>query len=140
MKFSARTRYATRILLDLAVHADNTPRRAGDISEATGITIQFIEQIIRPLKKDGLVKSVRGASGGHMLAHSPDRISIGDIVRAMEGGINLADCLCDEGACNRSPGCKTRQVWERASRALETELDTIFLSELIESPFPELMD
>ncbi|CCH48795.1 RrF2 family transcriptional regulator [Pseudodesulfovibrio piezophilus] len=134
MKLSARSRYATRLLLDLALHNDDTPLRTTVLSESTGITVQFIEQIIRPLKKAGLIKSKRGATGGHILDKDPKTITVGEIVRIMEGGITLTDCVSDETACERSPTCRTRQVWQRASEVLEQELDSISLADLMTHP------
>lgn len=134
MKLSARSRYATRLLLDLAMHQEDTPLRTTVLSESTGITVQFIEQIIRPLKKAGFIVSVRGAAGGHILDKDPAEITVGDVVRIMEGGIQLTDCVADESICARSPQCITRRVWLRASKVLEEELDSITLQYLLEEP------
>lgn len=134
MKLSARSRYATRLLLDLALHETDTPLRTTVLSESTGITVQFIEQIIRPLKKAGLIVSVRGATGGHILDKDPKDVTVGDIVRIMEGGISLTDCVTDESICERSPICKTRKVWQRASKVLEDELDSITIADLMKDP------
>lgn len=134
MKLSARSRYATRLLLDLALRETDLPQRTTLLSESTGITVQFIEQILRPLKKAGYIKSVRGAAGGHILEQDPATISVGDIIRVMEGRISLTDCVTDEGLCNRSPICLTRKVWQRASRVLEEELDSISLADLMNNP------
>ncbi|MFV0423564.1 RrF2 family transcriptional regulator [Oleidesulfovibrio sp.] len=131
MKLSARTRYATRLLLDLALHDDNTPRRASMLSESTGVTVQFIEQILKPLKKEGIVTSVRGATGGHLLAVSPKELTLGRIVRVMEGGIHMTECSRDDSACERSHDCKTRLVWMRISKVMEEELESITLAELM---------
>lgn len=134
MKLSARSRYATRLLLDLALQQTDKPRRTTLLSEATGITVQFIEQILRPLKKADLITSVRGATGGHILNQDPASITVGEIVRIMEGGINLTDCVIDDSLCERSPICKTRNVWVRASKALEEELNSITLADLMKAP------
>ncbi|MBC17994.1 MAG: hypothetical protein CL942_13190 [Desulfovibrio sp.] len=134
MKLSARSRYATRLLLDLALRETDSPQRTTILSESTGITVQFIEQILRPLKKAGLITSVRGAAGGHILNQDPAKITVGEIVRIMEGGISLTDCVTDDGLCKRSPICLTRKVWQRASRVLEQELDSITLADLMKDP------
>lgn len=131
MKLSARSRYATRLLLTLATHAGDAPVTTAMLSEATGVTIQFIEQIIRPLKDAGFIRSKRGAAGGHFLDADPASITIGAIVRAMEGSITLTDCLREDADCDRQPECRTRSVWKRASKALERELDSITLQELL---------
>lgn len=134
MKLSARSRYATRLLLDLALRQTDEPRRTALLSESTGITVQFIEQILRPLKQAGLISSVRGAAGGHILDRDPADITVGEVVRIMEGGIKLTDCVADESNCDRAPTCRTRQVWVRASKVLEEELDSITLADLMKHP------
>ncbi|MFV0420939.1 RrF2 family transcriptional regulator [Oleidesulfovibrio sp.] len=131
MKLSARTRYAARLLLDLAQHATDAPRTASALSEQTGVSVQFIEQIIKPLKKAGLINSVRGASGGHMLSRSPEEISLADVVVVMEGGIRLTDCCIDNELCTRTPHCKTRVAWMKISDLLERELKSITLADLM---------
>jgi Rrf2 family protein len=96
MKLSARSRYAARLLLELAQHAGAAPIKASYLAERTGISVQFIEQIIKPLKKGGLVHSLRGASGGHSLAVEPQDVTLARIVEIMEDGISLTKC-CAEG-------------------------------------------
>lgn len=130
MKLSAKSRYASRILLDLALHNEGVPHRVNDISDRTGITVPFIEQIIKPLKHAGLVASKRGAAGGHQLKRSADMITLGDIVRIMEGSVELSACLSAPDVCGRAEDCLTRAAWQRATDAMLRELDTITLAEL----------
>jgi Rrf2 family protein len=131
MKLSARSRYAARLLLTLAIHEENAPVSTNSLAELTGISAQFIEQIIRPLKQAGFITSTRGAAGGHRLGTSPAEITLGGIVRTIEGSTNIASCLDCETVCERSDDCLTRSAWERASRAMERELDAITLSALM---------
>ena len=84
MKLSAKTRYAARILLDLARHEKAEPVPATRLSQHTGVSVQFIEQILKPLKLAGLTQSTRGASGGHSLAKKPADITLADVVHLME--------------------------------------------------------
>lgn len=130
MKLSAKSRYASRILLDLAIHDEGMPHRVNDISERTGITVPFIEQIIKPLKHAGMVASKRGAAGGHQLNRPADKITLGDIVRIVEGSVDLAACLSAPELCTRVDVCLTRAAWQRATDALLRELDSITLAEL----------
>lgn len=132
MKLSARTRYAARILLDLARLDKTGPVAATRLSQHTGVSVQFIEQILKPLKQAGLTKSTRGASGGHSLAASPDKVTLGEVVRLMEGGINLTLCSSEETAtCSSRGRCPTRNAWVKVSRALESTLDEITLQDLL---------
>ena len=129
MKLSARSRYASRILLELARHTSPTPMSAAILSQRTGVSVQFVEQILKPLKLNGLTKSVRGASGGHMIARPPEEITLGEVVRLMEGGIHLTVC-CGKKAndCPRKDNCLTRNAWLQVSNTLERELDSITLA------------
>lgn len=133
MKLSAKTRYASRILLDLALHATDSPQRVTDIALRTGISVSFIEQIIKPLKRAGLVLSKRGPAGGHRLAGARERISLGDVVRIMEGNVDLAMCIHDPTQCGRVETCLTRNAWKRASDAMLRELDAITLADLVQN-------
>ena len=134
MKFSARTRYAARILLELAGNQDERPMSAAVLSQRTGVSAQFVEQILKPLKQKGFTSSVRGASGGHRLARPTDAISLGEVVRLMEGGIQLSVCCGDNAKdCPRKDRCLIRGSWVTVSHALERELDEITLASLLES-------
>ncbi|MFK4764537.1 RrF2 family transcriptional regulator [Desulfobaculum sp. SPO524] len=134
MKLSARSRYAARLLLELAQHAGAAPIKASFLAERTGISVQFIEQIIKPLKKGGLVHSLRGASGGHSLAVEPQDVTLARIVEIMEDGISLTKCCADPNSCGRVDDCKTRSAWMHASKALREGLEAISLADLMDSP------
>jgi Rrf2 family protein len=134
MKLSARSRYAARILLELAHHVGASPMSAATLSQHTGVSVQFVEQILKPLKQSGLTASVRGAAGGHRLARPAEKITLGEVVRLMEGGIMLTVC-CGEKSneCPRRDGCLTRRAWMQVSKTLERELDSISLITLLHS-------
>ncbi len=93
MKLSTRSRYGTRMMLDLAQHYDEGPVQIGNVSKRENISVKYLEQLIIPLKKANFIKSVRGPKGGHMLAKPPEAITVGEIVRVLEGGINLSSCI-----------------------------------------------
>ncbi len=138
MKLSAKTRYAARILLELARHGKVGPIAATRLSQHTGVSVQFIEQILKPLKQAGLTTSTRGASGGHALAKAPHNISLGEVVRLMEGGINLTLCSSEENAnCPSRAHCATRKAWMKVSRSLERELDSITIMDLLHNRLQE---
>ncbi len=132
MKLSAKSRYAARILLELAAVKSAAPMTASQISERTGISIQFIEQILRPLRQAHITRSLRGVAGGHVLAKPPETTTLGDVVRAMEGEIRLTLCGAgDHFSCPRRETCLTRPAWARLSRVLEQEMDAISLTDLL---------
>ena len=123
MKLSTRSRYGTRLMVQLAKNYGKGPLQIGDISEREGISVKYLEQLIIPLKKAKLIKSVRGPKGGHSLTKSPQRITIGEIVRAVEGNTELVDCITRPQVCERSNSCPTRDVWKSATKAMYKELD-----------------
>jgi len=119
------------MMLDLALHYENGPVQAGDISKREGISVKYLEQLIISLKKAKLITSVRGPKGGHRLARPPKQITIGQIVRAVEGHTELADCVEKPEICEKSSACVTREVWESATKAMYKELDKITLEQMM---------
>jgi Rrf2 family protein len=104
------------------------------IAERQGISMNYLEQLIAKLKKAGLVKGIRGAQGGYMLAAPADEISVGDILRALEGDLNPVDCSVvnsADGICSNSDSCVTKYVWKRISDSINDAVDGIKLSELV---------
>jgi len=128
MKLSTKGRYATRILLCISRLQGDQPVPKKRISEQEGISTDYIEQIIVPLKNAGLVNSVRGLRGGFRLAKSPDKITVYDILSASEGDINLVGCLAE--GCSRSDSCVVQRVWQGASDVLQEYFSKITLKEL----------
>ncbi len=131
MKLSTRSRYGTRMMLDLAQHYDQGPVQIGDISKRENISVKYLEQLIIPLKKANFIKSVRGPKGGHMLAKPPEEITVGEIVRILEGGINLTNCIENPEVCDRTTSCLTRGVWKEATKAMYDKLNSVTLSKMI---------
>ena len=132
MKLSTRSRYGTRMMLDLAKHFDEGPVQINDISKRENISVKYLEQLIIPLKKAGIIKSFRGPKGGHMLTSPPDIITVGDIVRILEGGMDLINCIENPELCDRTEHCLMRDVWEEATKAMYDKLDSVTLSSIIQ--------
>jgi len=132
VKLSTRSRYGTRMMLDLAAHYDEGPVQIGDISRRENISVKYLEQLIIPLKKARLIESARGPKGGHMLTKPPEEITIGEIVRVLEGGIDLTHCIENPDVCEKTNSCLTRTVWEEATRAMYERLDASTLANIIE--------
>ena len=115
MRLTTKSRYGTRLILDLAVNAQKGPVPLGDVSRRQNISLKYLEQLIRKLKLAGLVKSQRGPFGGHMLKKAPEDITVGEIVRTLEDTTAITDCserdekLC--GVCNKAGDCLSRWVW-----------------------------
>ncbi len=130
MKLSAKARYAVRILLDLALREGEGPVRTADISERTGVSVRFIEQILKPLKQAGLVQSTRGAAGGYVLSARPEDISLARIIRTIEGGLSLTQCCETPKNCHRSATCRSHRAWARVTQVMTAELENITIKDL----------
>ena len=131
MKLSTRSRYGVRLMLDLALHADQGPVRLGSVAQRQGIGIKYLEQIIISLKKADYVTSARGPKGGHMLTRPPEEITVGEIVGLLEGGLKLTRCTQYPEECGRSGHCVTRILWMEATEAIRERLYAITFRELM---------
>lgn len=131
MKLSAKCRYAIRILIDLARYYDQGPEYVSSISKRQNISVKYIEQLIIPLKKAGLIKSVRGKNGGHMLIKKPDEITLGKVAKILDYQNKPEDCYCNEEKCLSDKTCRLRNSWEKATRKFYKELDCVTIVELI---------
>ena len=138
MKLTTRSRYGTRMLLDLAQHAGEGPVRVIDIAARQGLSVKYLEKLARSLKRAGLIRSVRGAKGGHWLARPASDISMGEIVRALEGDLSIVTCRTERAVCPRLKTCPAHKVWEEVSHALHGRLDAMMLDELLASSAPLL--
>jgi Rrf2 family transcriptional regulator, cysteine metabolism repressor len=132
MKLSTRGQYATRAMLQLALNSGGLPLPIREIAVLEGISEQYLEQIFRDLKKAGLVESVRGAHGGYLLRYSNEKISVGDIIRAVEGPIAPVSCLSSNEACGRSSQCVTRKVWSKLHDSMLNVLNETTLADMVE--------
>lgn len=137
MKISTKGRYGLRAMVDLAVNSRDECISLKSIAQRQGISENYLEQLIASLKKADLVKSVRGAQGGYMLGKEPNEISVGDIIKALEGPLNLVDCVSgadnDSSVCGSASckGCVTKNVWERISLSINEVVDGITLEDLM---------
>lgn len=136
MRLTTKSRYGTRLVLDLGVYGAEGPVPLGDVSKRQNLSLKYLEQLTVKLKKAGLIKSLRGASGGHMLARPAEKITIGQIVRALEGRTQITDCADDQknacGVCNKAGDCLSRWVWVEAAKAMFERLDNITVARLLE--------
>ncbi|WP_339061249.1 Rrf2 family transcriptional regulator [Tepidibacillus marianensis] len=133
MKLSSRGHYGLRAMVYLAKPKNNQPIPLRQIASDESIPEAFLEQIFVDLRKAGLVRSVRGPKGGYRLADSPDKIVVGNIVRVLEGSVNIVDCMedSDGNCCDKNEDCSTKIVWEKLRDTMATVLDGIHLSDLI---------
>jgi len=134
MKITTKGRYGLRAIVDLAVYSENEPVSIHSIAERQGISDGYLEQLIGKLKRAGLVESIRGAAGGYRLARAPADISVGDILRALEGSLHPIDCpaIESEHACANEEAGVTKNVWKKIGDSIEDTVDHISLQELKE--------
>jgi Rrf2 family protein len=119
------------MVLDLAKRYDEGPVKIGDIAAREGISVKYLELLIIPLKQANYVTSVRGPKGGHMLSRPPEQITLGEVVRTLEGDMGVADCVEHPEMCERSSQCPTRNAWKAASKAMYERLDSMTLSSML---------
>lgn len=129
MKISTKGRYGVRIMLDIAKNGRGIPVRIAEISSRQGITVKYTEQITGNLVKCGLLKSVRGASGGYELIKSPAEYTVGEILRNTEGDLVPVDCIAG-GGCDRAEECATQKLWRGLYEQINAYLDGITLQDL----------
>lgn len=132
MKLSTRGRYGIHAMYDLAVHYGDGPQSIKLIAERQGIPEAYLEQLIAVLRREGLVISNRGAQGGYRLSREPSQITVGDVLRALEGGLNLVDCLLEEDSCGKTCDCPSRIVWMKIRDGLNSIVDGISLQDMID--------
>ena len=130
MKLSTKGRYGTRAMLDLAMHQDGGPVNLKEVAERQGISRRYLEHLMARLASSGLVRSVRGRSGGFVLTRPPSEITVGEVVEALEGPINVVDCGSDPSVCTRVSTCVTREVWNEVSQTIAHYLSQITLEDL----------
>ncbi len=132
MKLSTRGRYGIHAMYDLAEHYGSGPQSIKLIAERQGIPEAYLEQLIAILRREGLVISNRGAQGGYRLVRPPAEITVGEVLRALEGGLNLVDCLLEEDSCGKSCACPSRIVWMKIRDGLNNIVDGISLQDMID--------
>ncbi len=132
MKFSSRAIYGMRAMLALARAHGQGSTFLKDIVERENLPGTYLEQLMVPLRKAGIVQGVRGARGGYTLSRSPAEITVLAIIEALEGPLNLADCPGGSGCCKKPEGCALQDLWEEGSKALNDLYRGISLASLLE--------
>lgn len=137
MKISTRTRYGLRAVVCLAQQYGKGPVSVREMAELQSLPTKYLEQLCATLKSAGLLTSVRGASGGYLLARPPDQITLLQVYTALEGSVAPVECLEGERACPEQGSCPTRPVWQRVSDAMEGVLHEQTLADLVTRPLEE---
>ena len=134
MKITTKGRYGLRALIDLAKYSEIEPVSINSIATRQGISERYLEQLMTLLKKAGLIKSIRGAGGGYVLAREIGEISVGDVLRALEGSLESVECagFNQEDSCEAAGGCVTKYVWQRINESINRTVNEISLKQLVE--------
>ncbi|MBI4288876.1 MAG: Rrf2 family transcriptional regulator [Chloroflexi bacterium] len=133
MKLSSRSEYGLRAMLELARTYGSGPMALADIARAQGMSEGYLEQIIAPLRRAGLVLATRGVKGGYVLASAPSSVTAGQIIRALEGPLDLIECASEDSAeasCRRELGCGSRRLWIKLRDSILDVLDSTTLADL----------
>ncbi len=133
MKLSTKGRYGLRAMIDLARYSEEEPVSISSIAARQDISERYLEQLVGLLKKAGLVRSIRGATGGYVLSKSTGEISVGDVLRALEGSLEPVRCAAfySEEGCMAAEGCVTKYVWQKINESINEAVDHMMLDELV---------
>ena len=139
MKMSTKARYGLRALVDLARNSQTGPVSISSIAERQKISENYLEQLIAKLRKADIVKSVRGSQGGYVLSREPEKITVGEVLRTLEGDLSPVECplINEEIDCNDEDGCVTKYVWKKVSDSINDTVDKITIGELLYTKLKE---
>lgn len=134
MRISTKGRYGLRAIIDIAAHSDKGQIPIKEVSKRQGISDNYLEQIIFPLKKAGIVQSVRGSQGGYFLARPAKEITAGEVLRVLEGDLAPVECLANgtDVHCNRAKNCPTLSLWIRLKDAINEVVDSVSIQDLVD--------
>ena len=134
MRISTKGRYGLRAMVDIAAHSDGGQIPIKEVAGRQDISDNYLEQIIFPLKKAGIVKSVRGSQGGYLLARPAREITVGDVLRVLEGDLAPVECLAngEEPSCERAQSCASLCVWKKLKDAIDQVVDGITIQDLVD--------
>jgi Rrf2 family iron-sulfur cluster assembly transcriptional regulator len=131
MRLTTKGRYAVTAMLDLAIHATESPVPLADISQRQGISLSYLEQLFARLRRQGLVKSARGPGGGYRLNRQPDDITVVEVLNAIDEKIDTTRCG-GKGDCQDGQACLTHDLWFDLSKQISDFLSQISLGELVQ--------
>ncbi len=134
MRFSAKEQYALKVMVELAHRYGQGPISLRQVAQAQELSRPYLEQVVVPLCRAGLLRSRRGAYGGYFLAREPEAVTVGDVIRALEGSVVSFKCVVGEESCEpceREGRCPTHIVWQMVREKLAETLDATTLADLV---------
>lgn len=132
MKLSTKGRYGVRAAAELALHYGGSPVSIKTISKEQNLSEYYLEQLFSPLRRANIIRSIRGAQGGYVLCRKPSEITVGDIMRVLEGPIEVADCI-DGYPCDSIDICATKFVWEKIKKSIDEAMNSISLQDIVDN-------
>jgi len=131
MKLSTRARYGVRLMVALAFNYNKGPVFLKEVAKGENISEKYLSLIIIPLRRIGLVNSIRGAHGGYLLAKDPSQITMKEIIDVLEGDCSLVDCVKNPSTCPRVPICSSHDIWEIIGKKISETLNSVTLDMLV---------
>lgn len=121
------------MMLELALNYKDGSISLSKIADKQALSATYLEQLIAPLRNNGLVKGIRGSKGGYVLSKSPKDITVGEIIRILEGPLAPSECLLDEEEyeCINADNCATRLIWLKISESINNVIDSITLDDMV---------
>ncbi len=131
MKLSTRGRYGVRAMVDLSVHYNQGPVPVRKIAERMEVSTKYLDHLMSSLRVAGLIRNIRKANRGYVLARPPEEIKLSEVIYALEGSLAPADCVDDAGTCNRTDVCATRDLWKQLKEAINDVLSSLTLEDMV---------
>ena len=139
LRFTKRADYGLMAIHYIAIHEDLGAVSAKRIAEEFSIPPELLAKILQRLARERLIVSQNGPRGGYVLARRPIEITVGQVVRALEGPINIVECLEEDSDCPQMARCNLRRPVQKIQVAVTQLLDTMTLAELVGADVPDLM-
>lgn len=134
IRITRQTDYGIIILTHMASVRIDRVHTTRDLAEWTGLPVPMVSKILKTLAREGLLESQRGVKGGYRLRRDPARVTVGEIISALEGPIGITECASSPGSCEHESGCPVRVNWQKISGAVREALDHIPLREMVGAP------
>jgi Rrf2 family protein len=131
LRLSTKGQYGVRAMFEVAKGFPDSPITIKEISSRQAVSEAYLEQILNKLRRAGLISSVRGPGGGYVLSRRPSEVSIGSILRELEGPLAITSCLDPMEGCSRVDNCVTYLLWKSLGEKIEAFLNTITLKDLL---------
>lgn len=132
MKLSTKSRYGLRAVIEIAKSYGSTPAKRKIVASSQGISDSYLENILIVLKNSRIIETTRGVNGGYILSRAPKDISVLEVIDALEGPIDIVDCVSSSGICSKTDTCAARTIWKELADSWKSILGNLTLQDLIE--------